>query len=108
MTGRRTVDAAGSASDALSRQEVLTYVLAFWVGATIDWRIPRLMPGNPVQAVPAKFHRLAAPAGYAALCTTMFAKAFGLNLPLWDQYLHFWDGLCTATWGSASTTSPAR
>ena len=31
-------------------RKIVTYVLAFFLATTIDWVIPRLMPGNPVQA----------------------------------------------------------
>ncbi len=26
----------------------LIYLVTFWVAVTIDWAIPRLMPGNPI------------------------------------------------------------
>ena len=71
-------------------RKLITYLLAFFVGATIDWGIPHLMPGDPVQLFLSKFDL--EPGGYAALYKTM-AQAFGTNLPLWDQYWHFWDGL---------------
>ena len=73
-----------------------TYVLAFWFAATIDWLIPRLMPGDPVQAYLNKFSTGAggtvAPGPWQNLYR-VFSKAFGLNVPLWDQYWHFWDGI---------------
>jgi peptide/nickel transport system permease protein len=71
-------------------RKLITYLLAFFIGATIDWGIPHLMPGDPVQLFLSKFDL--EPGGYAALYKTM-AQAFGTNLPLWDQYWHFWDGL---------------
>ncbi len=79
-----------------------TYVLAFWFGATIDWLIPRLMPGDPVQAYLNKFATgsggSVAPGPWQHLYA-VFAKAFGLNVPLWDQYLHFWDGILHGNMG---------
>jgi peptide/nickel transport system permease protein len=77
-------------------RKVITYVLAFFVGATIDWGIPHLMPGDPVQLYLSNFDLQ--PAGYAPLYKTM-SEAFGTNLPLWDQYLHFWDGLVHGSLG---------
>ena len=77
-------------------RKLITYLLAFFVGATIDWGIPHLMPGDPVQLFLSKFDL--EPGGYGALYKTM-AQAFGTNLPLWDQYWHFWDGLLHGSLG---------
>ena len=85
-------------------RKLITYVLAFFVGATIDWGIPHLMPGNPVQLFLSKFNL--EPGGYAALYQTM-AQAFGTNLPLWDQYLHFWSGLVHGHLGVSIFDFPA-
>lgn len=86
-------------------RKLITYVLAFFAGATIDWGIPHLMPGNPVQLYLSKFDL--EPGGYASLYKTM-AQAFGTNLPLWDQYLHFWDGLVHGNLGVSIFDFPAK
>jgi peptide/nickel transport system permease protein len=88
----------------LSRK-LITYVLAFIVGVTIDWLIPRLAPGDPIQSLLSKFQLQ--PAAYAALYKT-FAQAFGTNLPLWQQYLNFWKGLLTGDMGISIWDPPAR
>lgn len=77
-------------------RKLITYVLTFFVGATVDWGIPHLMPGNPVQLYLSKFSL--EPAGYQSLYAT-FSKAFGTNLPIWQQYLHFWGGLVHGNFG---------
>jgi peptide/nickel transport system permease protein len=77
-------------------RKLITYVLAFFVGVTVDWGIPHLMPGDPIQNLLAKFSLQ--PASYKALYAS-FAQAFGTNVPLWDQYLHFWKGLLTGNMG---------
>jgi peptide/nickel transport system permease protein len=83
-------------------RKLLTYILVFWFGATIDWLIPRLMPGDPVQAYLNKFNTGAggtvAPGTWEHLYK-VFSKAFGLNVPLWDQYYHFWDGIVHGNMG---------
>ena len=35
-------------------RKTLLYLLTFFVAVTIDWAIPRLMPGNPVDALIAR------------------------------------------------------
>jgi len=83
----------------------LTYVLTFFVGVTITWAIPHLMPGDPVQLYLSKF-RLQ-PTGYAPMYKTM-SQAFGTNLPLWDQYWHFWVGLVHGDLGVSIYDFPAK
>jgi peptide/nickel transport system permease protein len=80
----------------LSRK-LITYVLAFFVGVTIDWGIPRLMPGDPIQGLLSRFN-LGDTASYQSLYAD-FAKSFGLNVPLWQQYLDFWHGVLTGNMG---------
>ena len=31
-------------------RKLVTYILTFFVAVTVDWMIPRFMPGNPVRA----------------------------------------------------------
>jgi peptide/nickel transport system permease protein len=85
--------------------KLATYLVAFFVGVTVDWGIPHLMPGDPVQAYLSTF-RLQ-PAGYAALYKTM-SQAFGTNLPLWEQYLHYWQGILTGNLGVSYTNFPSQ
>ena len=86
-------------------RKLATYLVAFFVGVTVDWGIPHLMPGDPVQAYLSTF-RLQ-PAGYAALYKTML-QAFGTDLPLWQQYLHYWQGILTGNLGVSSTNFPSQ
>jgi peptide/nickel transport system permease protein len=86
-------------------RKLITYVLAFIAGVTIDWGIPHLMPGDPVQTYLSTF-RLQ-PAGYAALYKTM-SQAFGTNMSGWDQYLHYWKGILTWDLGVSYTSFPTR
>jgi peptide/nickel transport system permease protein len=82
----------------LSRK-LITYVLAFFVGVTIDWGIPRLMPGDPIQGLIARSD-VGSAAAYAAQYKD-FAQSFGLNVPLFQQYLDFWKGVVTGNMGGS-------
>ena len=86
-------------------RKLITYLLAFFVGVTIDWGIPHLMPGDPIQNLLSKFNLQ--PASYAALYKT-FAQAFGTNLPLWQQYLNYWKGMLTGDMGISIYDPPAK
>ncbi len=87
-------------------RKIITYVLAFFVGVTIDWGIPHLMPGNPIQNLLGRFAGLNQ-ASYAALYKT-FSQAFGLNVPLWQQYLDYWKGVFTGNWGISIWATGAK
>jgi peptide/nickel transport system permease protein len=85
-------------------RKLITYVLAFFVGVTIDWGIPHLMPGDPIQNLLSRFQLDSA--SYAALYKD-FAKSFGLDVPLWQQYLDFWKGVLTGNMGISIWAPPA-
>ncbi|HZD11696.1 MAG TPA: ABC transporter permease [Candidatus Binatia bacterium] len=71
-------------------RKFLIYILTFFIAVTIDWMIPRFMPGNPVQVMLARFG-LRADAARAMY--EYYTRAFGLDLPIWQQYLNFWKAL---------------
>ena len=71
-------------------RKLLVYILTFFLAVTIDWLIPRFMPGDPVQVLLSRFS-LRADAAQAM--NTYYTQAFGLDLPIWQQYLNFWNAL---------------
>lgn len=62
-------------------------MLTFFFAVTINWLIPRFMPGNPVQTMlsRASLHAEAAEVMYG-----YYTRAFRLDIPIWQQYLNFW------------------
>jgi peptide/nickel transport system permease protein len=62
-------------------------MLTFIVAVTVDWCIPRFMPGNPVDLLIA---RAGLKGSAVNLMYTFYMQAFGLNVPLWQQYINFW------------------
>jgi peptide/nickel transport system permease protein len=71
-------------------RKIAIYVLTFVVAVTIDWAIPRFMPGDPIQQLLA---RMQAQPGSQQALTSYYTKAFGFDVPLWKQYLNFWIAL---------------
>jgi peptide/nickel transport system permease protein len=71
-------------------RKLLIYVLTFFLAVTIDWLIPRFMPGDPVRTMlsRAALHPEAAEVMYG-----YFTRAFGLDVPIGQQYLNFWKAL---------------
>ena len=71
-------------------RKVFIYLVTFWVAVTIDWAIPRFMPGDPIERLLSRMQ--AQPAATEAL-TGYYTKAFGFDVPIWQQYLNFWAAL---------------
>ncbi len=71
-------------------RKLLIYLVTFFLAVTIDWLIPRLMPGDPIQNMLA---RAALNANAAEVMHTYYTHAFRLDLPVWQQYLSFWNAL---------------
>jgi peptide/nickel transport system permease protein len=71
-------------------RKITIYLLTFYVAVTIDWAIPRLMPGDPVDGLIARLH---ADSTASQQLHGFFTESFELDQPLWKQYLNFWWGL---------------
>jgi peptide/nickel transport system permease protein len=81
-------------------RKIVLYLLTFYVAVTVDWAIPRLMPGDPINNLISRFQTDPTAAkelhGY-------FTESFGLDQPLWKQYLDFWAGLFHGDLGPSIT-----
>ncbi len=71
-------------------RKMLIYLVTFFLAVTVDWLIPRLMPGDPIQNM---LSRAALNANAAQTMYTYYAHAFQLDLPVWKQYVNFWIAL---------------
>ena len=60
-------------------RKVFIYLVTFYVAVTIDWAIPRFMPGDPIQALLSRMH--AQPQAAEAL-GGYYEKSFGLDVPV--------------------------
>ena len=72
-------------------RKILTYLITFFVAATIDWLIPRFMPGDPIAILVSKTGGLTPTAAQAMV--NYYTNLFGLDKPLPVQYLNFWVSL---------------
>jgi peptide/nickel transport system permease protein len=79
------------------------YLFTLWAAITLNFAIPRLMPGNPVQAVFARFRGQVPPAA-----TASFAKLFGLNnSSTWSQYSTYLSQLAHGNLGISFSYFPS-
>jgi peptide/nickel transport system permease protein len=84
-------------------RRVIFYLVAAWVALTINFFIPRAMPGNAVESVMSKFPNLQ-PSAYKALQALL-----GVGHPgsLWDQYWAYLDNVFHFNFGTDVTNYPA-
>jgi peptide/nickel transport system permease protein len=71
-------------------RKLLIYAVTFFVAVTVDWVIPRFMPGDPVQTMLARASLR--PEASRAM-QAYYTSVFGLDVPVWRQYLNFWSAL---------------
>jgi peptide/nickel transport system permease protein len=72
-------------------RKLFVYLLTFVIAVTINWMIPRFMPGDPVRSMLSR-----ASVGNPEALQRMndyYTGVFGLDTPLHEQYLTFWSGL---------------
>ncbi|UCC75380.1 MAG: ABC transporter permease [Anaerolineales bacterium] len=60
------------------------YALTFWLAITLNFLLPRLMPGDPLALLAGDSVRVESPESLEAI-----AERYGLNEPLWKQYLTY-------------------
>jgi peptide/nickel transport system permease protein len=84
-------------------RRLLFYVVAAWVALTVNFFIPRAMPGNAVQSVMAKFPNLQ-PSAYKALQALL-----GVGHPgsLWSQYVSYINDIFHFNFGTDVSQYPA-
>jgi peptide/nickel transport system permease protein len=73
------------------------------VAVTIDWAIPRFMPGDPIDGL---LSRMQAQPQAAEHLSGYYTEAFGLDVPLWKQYLNFWAALFHGDLGRSVASFP--
>ncbi|HLI05795.1 MAG TPA: ABC transporter permease [Ktedonobacteraceae bacterium] len=80
------------------------YLVALWAAITFNFIIPRLMPGDPAEAYIARLQ------GQRVTRQELDAirKLFGVNpnVPLWQQYLDYLNGLLHGNLGIATSQFP--
>jgi peptide/nickel transport system permease protein len=79
-------------------RKLLIYAFTFFVAVSVDWLIPRFMPGNPVQSM---ISRMGIPGDAAERMMGPFMRAFGLDRPIWEQYGNFWASLFQGNLGTS-------
>jgi peptide/nickel transport system permease protein len=74
------------------------FLLTLWAAVTLNFFLPRMMPGNPAIAMMAKFRGRISGQELATL-ETIFGVNSGQSLPA--QYVHYLGDIATGKWGTS-------
>jgi peptide/nickel transport system permease protein len=85
-------------------RKMVVYALTFVVAVTVDWAIPHLMPGNPVNTLMGRIQIQDPKVAHQVY--THYMRAFNLDLPLWKQYWYFWVSLFHGDLGTSILQFP--
>src|SRR5712692_7576334 len=88
-------------------RRVGVFVLVLWAAATINFAIPRLSPADPIKEALLKVTSMGAAQGGMEELTKTFAARFGLDQPLWKQYLNYITDLAQFNLGFSISFFPA-
>jgi peptide/nickel transport system permease protein len=85
-------------------RRIIFYLVTGWAALTLNFLIPRMMPGNPVESLLARYSSQLTPSATRAL-----TLLFGLNhsASLWSQYTTYWAQLVHGNLGLSFTYFPA-
>lgn len=88
----------------LIARRIALYVMTAIVAITVNFFIPRLMPGNPAEAAIGHMRSRVTPQTIRAL-----DLQYGINtgVGLWGQYIHYWQQLLHGNLGISFSAYPA-
>src|SRR5438270_11751539 len=84
------------------------YVFTVWLGATIIFAIPRMVPGDPVAGMISRMSQQAGSVAGSAEMIAAWRTRFGLDAPMPQQYLNYLKNSVTFDLGYSLTQFPAR
>ena len=87
-------------------QKIMFYVVAFWAALTLNFFIPRLMPGNPVDVMLSKLGAKG-PVSPAARHAVELLLGTKTSQPLWSQYWEYLVRIAHGDLGLSVTYYPA-
>lgn len=85
------------------KKKCLIYALTFFIAMSINWMIPRLMPGDPISSILSRF---AKDSETFAVMQNYINKTYQLDQPLWKQYFNFWGNVFTGDFGMSIQYAP--
>ena len=88
-------------------RRLLVFFLTLWVAATLIFIIPRLAPGDPIAAMVARLSYQAGFVENSNLIIEGWKERFGLNDPVYVQYVRYLTGLLRGDLGYSMARFPS-
>lgn len=88
-------------------RRLFVFFLTIWVAATIIFIIPRLAPGDPISAMVARLSATTGPVENSDIIIEAWKERFGLNDPVWVQYLRYMRNVFQGDLGVSLAQFPA-
>ncbi|MBM9510276.1 ABC transporter permease [Actinacidiphila acididurans] len=85
-------------------RKVFFYLLTAWAAISLNFLIPRIMPGNPADNLINQFHGKLSPSAVHAL-RVLFGQS---DQNLWQQYLSYWHSVFTGNFGTSYAYYPSK
>lgn len=83
-------------------------VIMIWLAVTINFIVPRLTPGNPIQTQIAQMSASGAGGADTQSIVKAYEARLGLNQPEWRQYLKYWNSVLHFDFGYSLANFPER
>lgn len=84
------------------------FFLVVWAAASINFAIPRLSPTDPIKEALLQVTSMGASQAGMDVLTKNFSARFGLDQPVWKQYLNYLVDLAQGNLGFSISYFPAR
>lgn len=84
---------------------MISYGVVMWLAVTINFMIPRLAPGNPIQTIMSRFMAYGVVQGNQEIVEE-YARRFGLDGDLFTQYISYLRELFSGRLGMSITSFP--
>jgi peptide/nickel transport system permease protein len=85
-------------------RKIAFYLLTAWAAISLNFVIPRIMPGNPADNLINQFHGKLSPSAVHAL-RVLFGQS---HQNLWQQYLSYWHSVFTGNFGISYAYYPSK
>ncbi|HLZ27131.1 MAG TPA: ABC transporter permease [Chloroflexota bacterium] len=89
-------------------RRVGVFFVVVWAAATVNFAIPRLSPADPIKEALLKVTSMGAAQAGMDVLTRTFSERFGLDQPVWKQYLNYLVDLAQGNLGFSISFFPAR
>jgi len=84
------------------------FFIVIWTAATVNFAIPRMSPADPIKEALLKVTSMGASQAGMETLTRTFSERFGLDQPVWKQYLNYLFDLAQFNLGYSISYFPAR